>query len=167
MTDTPQTTRTFADNTAADAELRRRHRAVVEDYLSRKGESRLTRYQLFAEDGEGGLWTGDTKEPIVSRGRDKLKAHGEWSLQCFPDWEWKNIEVYETQDPNRFWVECDGEGQILFPGYPPGHYRNHFLHFFHLEDGKIKQEREFMNPYQQLRALGIEVPQIRREGIPT
>jgi hypothetical protein len=150
-----------------DAELRRRHRAVVEDYMSRQGEGRLTRYQLFHEDGSGGLYTGDTVEPIVSHGREKLKAHGEWSLKCFPDWVWFNIEVSETQDPNRFWVECDGEGQILFPGYPPGIYRNHFIHSFLLRDGKIVQNREFMNPYNQLRALGIEVPVIKREGIPT
>jgi len=153
----------FADET----ELRRRNRAVVADYMSRKGQGRLTRYQLFTEDGSGGLWTGDTLEPIVSRGRDKLKAHGEWSLKCFPDWEWINVEIFETQDPNRFWVECDGEGQILFPGYPPGIYRNHFIHAFLLDDGKIVQNREFMNPFNQLRALGINVPVIKREGIPT
>jgi hypothetical protein len=149
-----------------DAQLRRRHRAVVEDYMSRKAEGRLTRYLLFTPDGVGGLWTNDTLEPIVSRGHEGLKAHGVWSLQCFPDWEWKNVEVYETQDPNRFWVECDGEGQILFPGYPPGHYCNHFIHTFLMENGKIKQQREFMNPFRQLHALGIPIPRVRREGIP-
>lgn len=149
------------------AELRRKNRAVVADYMSRKGQNRLTRYQLFTEDGSGGLWTTDTLEPIVSRGRDKLKAHGAWSLRVFPDWEWINVEIFETQDPNRFWVECDGTGQILFPGYPPGNYNNHFIHSFLLDDGKIVQNREFMNPFNQLRALGIEVPVIRREGIPT
>lgn len=151
----------------SDADLRRRNRATVADYLSRRAETRLTRYLLFTEDGSGGLWTSDTGEPIASTGHEKLRAHGQWSLKCFPDWVWTNIEIYETQDPNRFWVECDGEGKILYPGYPPGHYRNHFIHSFLLEDGKIKQEREFMNPYQQLRALGIEVPKIKREGIPT
>lgn len=151
---------------AAEAELRRRHRAVVEDYMSRKGEGRLTRYLLFTEDGSGGLWTNDTLEPIVSRGRAALQAHGVWSLRCFPDWEWKNVEIYETQDPNRIWVECDGEGAILFPGYPPGRYQNHFIHSFLMENGKIKQQREFMNPYQQMRALGIPITAIKRQGIP-
>ena len=33
--------------------------------------------------------------------------------------------------------------------------------------GMIKQQREFMNPFEQLRALGISVPVVRREGIPT
>jgi ketosteroid isomerase-like protein len=148
-------------------ELRQKNRAVVADYMSRKGETRRTRYQLFTEDGSAGLWTSDTGEPIVSQGHAKLKAHGEWSLKMFPDWEWNNVVIYDTQDPNQFWVECDGEGEIRYPDYPVGHYRNHFIHSFLLEGGKIRQNREFMNPFQQLRALGIPVPQIRRGGIPT
>ncbi|MEU1005624.1 PhzA/PhzB family protein [Streptomyces tibetensis] len=150
-----------------DRDLRARHRAVVADYMSRKGENRLTRYLLFTEDGSAGLYTSDTGEPVTSQGHETLKAHGEWSLRMFPDWEWKNVEIFETQDPDRFWVECDGEGRILYPDYPPGYYRNHFIHSFLLEDGRIKQQREFMNPFQQLRALGIEVPKINRGGIPT
>lgn len=150
-----------------DAEIRRRNRATVEDYMSRTGEGRRTRYTLFTEDGSGGLWTTDTGEPIISPGREKLKAHGEWSLKCFPDWVWTNVKIDDTQDPDRFWVECDGEGKILFPGYEPGYYKNHFIHSFLFENGKIKQNREFMNPFEQLRALGIQVPKIKRAGIPT
>lgn len=153
----------FAD----DAALLQKNRAVVADYMSRKGETRRTRYQLFTEDGSAGLWTSDTGEPIVSQGHAKLKEHGEWSLKMFPDWEWKNVVIHDTQDPNQFWVECDGEGEIRYPDYPVGHYRNHFIHSFLLEDGRIRENREFMNPFQQLRALGIPVPQIRRGGIPT
>lgn len=149
------------------AETRRRNREVVADYMSRRGEGRLTRYLLFAEDGVGGLWTTDTGAPVAARGRDKLKAHGEWSLRTFPDWAWTNVEFFDTQDPNRFWVECDGAGMILFPDYPTGHYSNHFLHSFRLQDQMILEQREFMNPFEQLRALGIPVPEIKRGGIPT
>ncbi|NPZ89064.1 phenazine biosynthesis protein PhzB, partial [Pseudomonas aeruginosa] len=115
----------------------------------------------------GGLWTTDTGSPIVIRGKDKLAEHAVWSLKCFPDWEWYNINIFGTDDPNHFWVECDGHGKILFPGYPEGYYENHFLHSFELDDGKIKRNREFMNVFQQLRALSIPVPEIKREGIPT
>ncbi len=103
-------------------------------------------------EGCGGLWTTDTGSPIVIRGKDKLAEHAVWSLKCFPDWEWYNINIFGTDDPNHFWVECDGHGKILFPGYPEGYYENHFLHSFELEDGKIKRNREFMNVFQQLRA---------------
>ncbi|MGR6738003.1 PhzA/PhzB family protein [Pseudomonas chlororaphis] len=154
--------------TANDAtELRRKNRATVEQYMRTKGQDRLRRHELFTEDGTGGLWTTDTGAPIVISGKAKLAEHAVWSLKCFPDWEWYNVKVFETDDPNHIWVECDGRGKILFPGYPEGYYENHFLHSFELEDGKVKRNREFMNVFQQLRALGIPVPQIKREGIPT
>lgn len=162
MTETNKSESAFLNDTA----LRQLNRSVVADYMSRKGENRKTRYLLFTEDGSAGLWTTDTGEPIVAIGHETLKAHGEWSLRMFPDWEWKNVQIFETRDPNHFWVECDGEGQILYPDYPPGHYKNHFLHSFELENGKIRRNREFMNPFQQMRALGIAVPKIRRGGIP-
>jgi ketosteroid isomerase-like protein len=150
-----------------DVEQRKRNRAVVEAYMDQiAGQKRLTRHELFAEDGSAGLWTTETGEPIVISGIDKLAKHAVWSLESLPDWRWYNIEVFETQDPDRFWVECDGEGKIIFPGYQVGHYRNHFLHYFRLADGKIKEQREYMNPVMQMRALGIEVPKIQRGEIP-
>ncbi len=126
------------------------------------GEGKLA----FDVVGCGGLWTTDTGSPIVIRGKDKLAEHAVWSLKCFPDWEWYNIKVFETDDPNHFWVECDGHGKILFPGYPEGYYENHFLHSFELDDGKIKRNREFMNVFQQLRAavawpIGLPPPSVR------
>jgi phenazine biosynthesis protein len=160
-------TRVAAEHLTGDAELRRSNRTIVETYLSARGEQRLTRHLLFAEDGAGGLWTTESGHPIVIHGRDRLRDHGIWSLTCFPDWTWYDIQIFETQDPNVFWAECEGEGKILFPGYPEGFYRNHFLHSFHFENGKIKQQREFMNPCNQFRALGIAVPEIVRHGIPT
>jgi ketosteroid isomerase-like protein len=150
-----------------DIATRRENRATVEKYMNTTGEDRLRRHLLFTEDGVGGLWTNDTGRPIATTGRDRLGEHAVWSLKCFPDWSWFNIQIFETQDPEFFWVECDGAGAIVFPGYPEGRYENHFLHSFRFENGKIKQQREFMNPFQQLRALGIAVPEVKREGIPT
>lgn len=152
----------------ADEEQRRTHnRELVARYMDCRGQDRLKRHELFTEDGVGGLWTSDSGEPIVIRGRDRLAAHAVWSLRCFPDWAWINVEIFDTQDPDRFWVECDGEGRIVYEGYPEGFYRNHFLHSFEFRDGRIKRQREFMNPCQQFRALGIPVPEIKRVGIPT
>lgn len=151
---------------ADESALRELNRSVVKDYMSRRGEGRLTRYELFVENGSAGLWTNDTMEPIVSRGKDTLKRHGAWSLKCFPDWEWAHVQIFETQDPNYFIVECDGQGAINFPGYEPGHYENHFFHTFYLSNGKITEQREFMNPYKQMKALGIPITPIKRGGIP-
>lgn len=152
---------------AREQEERVRNRVTVERYMSSLGQERLRRHLLFTEDGIGGLWTNDTGAPIAIRGRDRLAEHALWSLQCFPDWKWINIAIFETQDPGFFWVECDGEGAIRFPGYAEGRYENHFLHSFELAGGLIRRQREFMNPFEQLRALGIPVPEVRRDGIPT
>nr|UPA71906.1 phenazine biosynthesis protein PhzB 2 [Streptomyces sp.] len=161
-------TETALSNVSTDeAELRRVNRATVEKYMAALGQARLQRHLLFTEDGVGGLWTTDTGAPIAIRGRERLGEHAVWSLKTFPDWEWYNVQIFETQDPNRFWVECDGRGKVRFADYPEGWYENHFLHSFELENGLIKLQREFMNPFEQLRSLGIPVPEIKRAGIPT
>ncbi|MFI0939344.1 PhzA/PhzB family protein [Streptomyces sp. NPDC021020] len=157
----------FPSSGDIERELRTKNRSTVETYMHTTGQARLERHLLFTEDGIGGLWTNDTGKPIATRGRDRLAEHAKWSLKCFPDWVWSDIKIFETQDPNFFWVECEGAGKICFPGYPEGRYENHFLHSFLLADGKIRQQREFMNPFEQLRALGIPIPEVRREGIPT
>ncbi|WP_159941357.1 MULTISPECIES: PhzA/PhzB family protein [unclassified Nocardiopsis] len=152
---------------ASESEVREYNRRIVKQYMETRGQDRLKRHLLFAEDGVGGLWTNDTGKPIAIRGRNRLGEHAVWSLKCFPDWVWTNVKIFDTQDPNFFWVECDGEGLIRFEGYPEGRYENHFIHSFLFEGGEIIQQREFMNPFEQLRALGIPVPTIRRAGIPT
>lgn len=80
---------------------------------------------------------------------------------------WFNVEVFETQDPNRFWVECHGEGQIIFPGYEVGHFDNPLPSYFRLENGTIKEQGKFrsMNRVMLMRTLGIEVPKINRGEI--
>ena len=44
------------DGPDAGLDLCARNRAVVADYMTRKGENRLTRYLLFTEDGSAGLY---------------------------------------------------------------------------------------------------------------
>lgn len=148
-------------------DARGRNRQIVRQYMETRGQARLRRHELFAEDGCGGLWTSDTGAPILIRGKARLAEHAVWSLRCFPDWQWYNVSIHDTQDPDVFWVECDGKGVIRFDGYPEGDYENHFIHSFQFEGGKIKLQREFMNPVQQFRALGLPVPTIVRAGIPT
>lgn len=137
----------------------------VKQYLSSSHTDRRKRPYLFAEDGSAGLYTTDA-EPVVTTGREKLLEHAEWSIKSFPDWEWFNIRIIETADPDEIWAECDGKGTIDYPAYGPRQYENHFLHSFKFKDGLIVEQREFMNPINQFRALGIKVPRIDRGAIP-
>ncbi|MFW6691050.1 PhzA/PhzB family protein [Streptomyces sp. MAR4 CNX-425] len=148
-------------------DLRARNRAAVEQYMQTGAEARLRRYTLYTEDGSASLFYTDVGRPIVVRGREKLKRHGELSMQVLPDWQWEGVSIYETQDPSVIWVECEGEGTIRFPGYPQGRYRNHFIHGFTLSDGRIVASREYTNPIEHMRALSIETPHIERGWIPS
>ncbi|WTV81726.1 phenazine biosynthesis protein (plasmid) [Streptomyces sp. NBC_00028] len=148
-------------------DLRARNREAVEQYMRTGPEARLIRYTLYTDDGTASLFYTDIGRPIVVTGREKLKRHGELSLKVLPDWQWYDVQIYETQDPSVIWVECDGEGTIRFPGYPEGHYRNHFIHGFTLHDGKIAASREYTNPIEHMKSLSIETPHIRRDWIPT
>ncbi|MFF1379225.1 PhzA/PhzB family protein [Streptomyces sp. NPDC058308] len=148
-------------------ELRARNRRAVEQYMEIGPEARLRRYTLYTEDGTASLFNTDIGRPITVQGREKLQRHGELSLKVLPDWEWFDVQIYETQDPAVIWVECDGEGTIRFPGYPEGRYRNHFIHGFTLRDGQIAASREYTNPIEHMRALSIETPHIQRDWIPS
>ncbi|MER5349530.1 PhzA/PhzB family protein [Kitasatospora sp. NPDC002551] len=148
-------------------DLRARNRRAVERYLETGPQARLRRYTLYTEDGTAALFYTDIGRPIVVTGREKLKRHNELSLQVLPDWQWSGVRLYETQDPDLIMVECDGEGTIRFPGYPEGRYRNHFIHGFTLRDGLIAASREYTNPIEHMKSLGIETPHIRRDWIPT
>jgi ketosteroid isomerase-like protein len=159
-------TETAARTAPEEDTHRAANRKIVEQYMNTKGQDRAGLQRLFTEDGAWGLWTTDTGEPVVASGQPGLGQHAAWSLFCFPDLDWTNVQIFETQDPDWFWVECDAEGTIVFPGYPEGHYRNHFIQSFRFQDGKIHELREFTNPCVQLRALGIEVPGVKREGLP-
>lgn len=139
--------------------------ASVHKYLLSSHQDRLQRPYLFAENGSAGLYTTDG-DPVVTTGREKLLSHARWSIESFPDWEWFNIRVIETTDPDEVWAECDGKGTINYPAYGPRYYENHFIHTFKFENGLIVEQREFMNPIKQFRALGISVPVIDRGNIP-
>ncbi|MER7705290.1 PhzA/PhzB family protein [Kitasatospora sp. NPDC097605] len=148
-------------------DLRARNRRAVERYLETGPQARLSRYTLYTEDGTAALFYTDIGRPIVVTGREKLKRHNELSLEVLPDWQWSDVRLYETQDPDLIMVECDGEGTIRFPGYPEGRYRNHFIHGFSLRDGLIAASREYTNPIEHMKSLGIRTPHIRRDWIPT
>ncbi|WP_031321684.1 PhzA/PhzB family protein [Pseudomonas piscis] len=146
--------------------LRRKNRATVEQYMRTNGKDRLRRHELFTKDGSVASWTNETGKPLEFRGHAKLAALGAWIEKCFPDWEFHNVRIFATSDPNHFWVESDARGKTRVPGYPEGYCENHYIHSFELDNGKITQSREFMNPFDQLRGLGVPVPKIQRAGIP-
>ena len=152
-----------------DGQERREHnRAMVDKYLhSGHGDALLHRHELFCEDGISGLWTSDSGEPVFAQGRENIAKYDVWSSEHFPDWTWSNITIWTTDDPDRVWAECDGEGNINLPGHDPVFYRNHLIYSFEMRDGLIYREREFMNPIVEMRALGMQTPTIELGDFPS
>ncbi len=81
----------------------------------------------------------------------RLMAIGLWAVLC--------LAAVPVMANSKSFVCVNEKGHL--------HCENHYIHSFELENGRIKRNREFMNPIQKLRALGIAVPQIKRDGIPT
>ena len=147
-------------------ELRRLNQATVEKFL---GQEWQDQWKLFTEDGIAGLETPETCRPEDFRitGMENLRPYFEACAQVFPEWKFTNAEIYQTQNPNQFWVECDGAGRMIFPAYPQAtRHSCHFILSFRMEKGKIKQWREFMNPCKEMMDVGIEVPRIKRPSRP-
>lgn len=62
--------------------MRKNNRNIVEQYMNTYGQARLSRHELFDEEGCGGLWTTDTGEPVVIKSKKQLAKHALWSLDC-------------------------------------------------------------------------------------
>ena len=102
-----------------DIELRVKNLETVKKYMAMTG-SRLNRHKLFTDNCTSGLSYSETGGPMYVNGIENVAKMDEWNTRCFPDWSWENVNIYQTQDPNYFWVECEGSGEarfgnILFP----------------------------------------------------
>ncbi|MGZ9706917.1 PhzA/PhzB family protein [Pseudomonas sp. GNP013] len=144
-------------------ELRRINRATVERYMHMKGAERLQRHTLFSEDGCGGTWMTETGLPVVFQGHQSLARLSEWVEQCFPDWEWYNVKIFETDDPNHIRVECEGRGKVLIPGHLQFYRDSHYIHSFELDNGRIRRNRELINPVHRPHTLDTLSQDRRRE----
>ena len=80
------------------------------------------------------------------------------NAESYPDWTWSSIEVYQSEDPNVFLIECDGSGTLYEDGQPVRTHTDHYLHRFTLNDGKIAEYIEYNNPIQELLEMGVDVP---------
>lgn len=140
-----------------EQEIRARNRAVVEKYMAAVGQEREHRWKLFTDDATTGLQYTATGEPMIVSGIDNIRKGDQFNSKNFPDWAFSNIEIFDSQNPNSFLVECDGEGTSYVSGRPV-HHKDHYIHKFLFRDGKICYYREFMNPCNELIELGIEMP---------
>lgn len=117
-------------------------------------------YLLYADDVVTGVAYdfSQTKDAMRNSDIEFQKMLDASNAEAYPDWEWTNIQVYQSDDPNVFMVECDGHGTYMEDGEAVRTHTDHYLHKFTLEDGLIKEYIEFNNPCQELLEMGFDVP---------
>ena len=138
--------------------LRRKNLETIEYYMTLRGpERRDKRRPLFTEDAGFELtFTAD----CVPFGKSFKEWNDVGEQEKFPDWGFYNYEIYQTQNPNRIFVECDGRGKMIID-HDTGEesiYENHYIISFDMEDGKIKKIREIHNPCCLMKALSMSIP---------
>ena len=114
-------------------------------------------YLLYTDDVKTGVaydfdGTSNPFNPVMTRGIAGAAAMDSANAAGYPDWEWSNYHVYQSDDPNVFLVEVDGHG---------GTHSDHYMHEFILRDGKIAQYIEFNSPLNEAIENGYEVPPLR------
>jgi phenazine biosynthesis protein len=114
------------------------NRAAVDRFFELPiGDERL---ELYADDAVKELVTMGLRWA----GEDALKANTGQNADWFPEWTWSNVQVWGTEDPETFWVECDGAGRKVFAaGSDPLPIGNHYVFHIRARDGRIALLREF------------------------
>jgi|WetSurMetagenome_2_1015567.scaffolds.fasta_scaffold284085_2 hypothetical protein len=90
----------FSDN----KELRIKNRATVEKYLSMKGQERVDRWKLYTDDCknfvDGFYSDGSGASMYGAGGIENQKKMELMNAQSFPDWQFFNNIIFESDDPN-------------------------------------------------------------------
>ena len=136
--------------------------ATVEIFFTLSGPERHgKRKALYSEDGRFELsFDGpDPKNPLfwyyVNIEDDRSPKISSTENQVFPDWSFRDVKIYSTDDPHMVLAYCIGSGMRFDPRLPePYFYENvYYLEFF-MESGKIKVLKELFNPFNCLRPSG-------------
>ncbi len=88
------------------------------------------------------------------------KAFADFSKE-FPDFRYTKFNIHSFADPNEFFVEDEGYGTVVRPGFPPITPKapvNH-VNIFVMQDGKIKMWTEYFDRYFAMKALGMDLPE--------
>jgi ketosteroid isomerase-like protein len=108
--------------------------------------------ELFADDGVKEIpFAPRAIEPRAWRGRDELARNMAENAERFAGVAHVDVRISPGLDPDELWATSRlAPGATIF-GRP---YPQEFVHYFRLEDGRIKLWREYFNSGVLLEALG-------------
>jgi len=146
-----------------DLELRRANMALVQRYIELAGWDRLHRDELYSDDHSGGLYTLASGMPAKFETDKSAKNEFDKRITAlYPDWTHSELVIYQTLDPSIYLATGRGFGYAVAPEHGTPYYENFFIHYFRIENGKIVEYHENMNPCVMLKAFQIDIPTIKR-----
>lgn len=142
----------------ADRDRQASNRALIQRYLSDihrdidefftdDAVKEITFATFFSADGS----------PMQWQGKDALRANAEANARRIDSYEWKDVRISSTDDPDRFFVEARGEGVMTIEGETRPYVQKDYFLLFELRDGKISLYKEIMNPLELLKSVGGRV----------
>lgn len=104
-------------------------------------------FALPIGDKRAGLYASDGIKQIPAMGiqwagLDAQHKNNDQNIELFPGWKWRDVQVWDTQDPSVFWVEADGSTAPGAEMPSSGHYIVQVV----VKDQKIVLLREFKVP---------------------
>lgn len=120
---------------------------------------------LFTEDGAKEIpysWIPGVQ--MRWEGRQAVHENAVSNTYLFPKFEWYDLKIYSTQEPDVYWAETMGVGTQNTDGKETK-YENHYIFCFKMRDDKILEVREFNNPLSLFVALGLEIPKMPHNAV--
>ncbi len=128
--------------------LRKKNYKAVETYIQLEGVGHTEeRLALCTDDIFFEVLS--TKECLPERivGKNNLERRFRETEKFWAKYTYTHIEIIPTQYPGTFFVECDVEGLMASPMFSTPHpYKNYYMVIFNVENGLIRDIRQFTNP---------------------
>ena len=146
--------------TFKDSETREINRALVKKFFDDGFEANV----LFGKDGSKEIpwYPPDSNGKIIWKGRAAIDKNFKNIKELFSSWVWDKIQIYGTDDPNYFWVECIGTEDVVINGVPKKITTTYINSFRFDENHKIKEFTEFSDSAGPYPYFGIKLPLIEQ-----
>jgi hypothetical protein len=95
--------------------------------------------------------------PARLSGRKEAVRHATWFVGAVANFRFFDLKVYDLNDTHRAVAEVKGEGLIKASGRM---YRQDYVVFLQVADGKIAFLREYFDPVRAAKALDIPIPDL-------
>lgn len=144
-------------------ELRALNLKKMKEFLSFHGPDRgEARMAFFTEDCSFSCPYYFGGQAMRKEGLAAMEELEKKNVAVYPDWQFQIDKIHETTDPSIFWLEVHGMGRIeMGEDKEKGYGSTPMVLYFHMENGKVREWREYFNPLTVYNLTGTPYPEFR------